>query len=105
MKMSDIVIDAQKTLGEKKLLINVSPSYKYENNIRTESVDGFKYEIVLPEKEFEKINVKIEGNQKIESPEGYTPVEFDGLELKHYLFQWKYLISGTAKDIRVVKKS
>lgn len=85
MKINDVVIDANRTLGEKLLLVDATPAYEYKNNQRTENIVGYKYEVAMPKNGLDKINVKIEGKKLIEPPaSGFSEVTFSGLEVYIY---------------------
>lgn len=104
MDILSLVIDVNASLGNKYLLTDIRPVYKYENGKRLDDIDGYKYDIVLPDKKFEKIAVKICGEAKIPYPvEEPVNVEFEDLKLKPYWFSGRYDVSATASDIRVVK--
>ena len=67
-------------------------------------VSGFKYTVALPEKAFEKLTVKIDGECKLDKPndKNYPVVIFDGLEMRPYWTPEGYKVSATAKNIRAV---
>lgn len=58
MNINLVEIDANKTVGKNPVLVDVAPSYVYENGKRTGEVSGFKYTVALPDKAFEKLTVK-----------------------------------------------
>lgn len=66
MNINLVEIDANKTVGKNPVLVDVAPSYVYENGKRTGEVSGFKYTVALPDKAFEKLTVKIDGECKLE---------------------------------------
>jgi len=84
MNINLVEIDANKTVGKNPVLVDVAPSYVYENGKRTGEVSGFKYTVALPEKAFEKLTVKIDGECKLDKPndKNYPVVIFDGLEMR-----------------------
>ena len=86
MNINLVEIDANKTVGKNPVLVDVAPSYVYENGKRTGEVSGFKYTVALPDKAFEKLTVKIDGECKLEKPDDkhYPVVIFDGLEMRPY---------------------
>ena len=84
MRIQDLKIDPC-SLGNKHWLVSVSPVHEYKENQRTNNVIGHRYTIALPEKNLEKIGVKIDGKQLMESPEnGFVEVKFENLELYFY---------------------
>lgn len=80
MKITDLIIDPR-SLGNKLWLVDVTPAYEYQNNKRTDTVLGYRYAVALPEKGLDKINVRIDGDKRMEAPDGYAEVRFDGLEV------------------------
>ena len=103
MNIRDIVIDAEKTVGTKFMLVDVSAYYKYENQERTDNIEGYKYCCVLPERKYQALNVKIKGEKKIELKSESIPVVFDGLSLKGYLMKGTFGITAEANDVKPVK--
>ena len=103
MKLSDLIIDPR-SLGSKLWLVNVYPAYEYQNNKRTNNVLGYRYSVSMPEHSLDKVDVLVEGEKRMEAPNGYVEVQFDGLEV--YLY-WsdkmkQYQVGARAKDIRLV---
>ena len=84
LKITDLIIDP-KSLGNKFWLTEVTPVYEYKDNRRTDAIICYRYTVCLPERGLEKINVKIDGKQLLESPEsGYVEVSFQNLEVFIY---------------------
>ena len=103
LSIRDLKIDPA-SLGAKKLLVDITPSYEYKDGHRMETIAGHRYVIALPEHSLEKLSVKIEGKQILEKPEGFVEVEFDNLEVFAYESQGKTQISAKATGISVVNK-
>ena len=80
MKLTDLIV-FPKSLGDKLWLVDVSPAYEYKDNKRTDTVLGYRYSVALPEKGLDKVDVRIDGQQQAEAPNGYVEVRFDGLEV------------------------
>ena len=104
MKITDLIIDPR-SLGSKFWLVDVSPAYEYQNNKRTDTVLGYRYAVALPEKGLEKINVRIDGDKRMEAPDGYAEVRFDGLEVFIYWSQGQPQVGAKATGIHLVTKS
>ena len=104
MKITDLIIDP-KSLGSKLWLVEVSPAYEYQNNRRTDTVLGYRYAVALPEKGLDKINVRIDGDKRMEAPDGYVEVCFDGLEVFIYWSQGQPQVGAKATGIHLVTKS
>lgn len=99
MKLTDIIV-AMETIGNVYMLVDIKTVYKYENGKRTEEVEGYTYIIALPQKAYERIEVKILGKKMIELVDNeYPEVEFAGLEL-YIVWQGDYKLAARAKGIR-----
>ena len=91
MKMSDLVIDWDETLGNNGTLMAVETTwaYKYENDKKTDEIIGLNVACVVPKLKFDKVTVRVMGLVKV--PEGLAIldnpklVQFDGLDGKIYL--------------------
>ena len=101
MKITDLIIDPR-SLGNKLWLVDVAPAYEYKDNRRTDTVTGYRYTVAMPEKELEKINVKIDGKQLMEKPEGYVDVTFTGLEIFVYWSNGQPQVGAKATGISLV---
>lgn len=97
LKLTDLAIDP-KSLGSRFLLAGVEKTYHYENGEKTSMQNGCKYTVMLPEKNCEKISVKIEGKQQIANE--YCEVEFDDLQVYIYWFNNRYRVAARATGIR-----
>lgn len=106
MKINDLVIDPQKTLGRKQIVTGVAPRYIYDaNGKRTDEVRGFNYTCVCPERSYTSVRIAIDGPQQMDDVTiaGCPMVVFDGLEIKAYVVGGEGHVSITAKGIRVLK--
>lgn len=101
MNLTKLIIDAPRTFGRKMLLVGVTPYYAYKDGRRTDVVDGYRYSIVLPERAFDRIEVKIPGKQLVETPEvrGYDEVSLAGMEAHVYWSGSDYGVAITATGI------
>ena len=101
MRIQDLLIDPR-SLGEKYWLVEVSPAYEYKDNRRTDSITGYRYSIALPEKGLEKINVKIDGPQLLDTPDGFAEVKFDALEVYIYWSNGQPQVGARATGVHLV---
>ena len=101
MKITDLIIDPR-SLGNKLWLVDVTPAYEYQNNKRTDTVLGYRYAVALPEKGLDKINVRIDGDKRMEAPDGYADVRFDDLEVFIYWSQGQPQVGARATGIHLV---
>ena len=90
------------SLGEKMLLVDITPAYEYKDGRRLDTVTGYRYIVALPEHGLEKLGIKIDGKQLLDKPDGFAEVEFDGLEVFAYEAQSKTQISARATGITLV---
>ena len=101
MKITDLIIDPR-SLGNMLWLVDVTPAYEYQNNKRTDTVLGYRYAVALPEKGLDKINVRIDGDKRMEAPDGYADVRFDDLEVFIYWSQGQPQVGARATGIHLV---
>lgn len=59
MKTNQIIVDAKQTLGEDMRLTAMREVYKYTNGERTNELEGYRYEVVLIDRSFEKVSFKV----------------------------------------------
>lgn len=105
MKITDLKFDLGQ-FGKRMNLTGVEPYYNYEAGKKTDKIEGYKYNVVLLDKEYEKISVKIAGNRLLEEQEKYDiPIKFVGLEVGFYQdFSTKNLyLKATAKSFEILK--
>ena len=105
LKITDIAIDTNKTIGKHLLLVDIIPCYRYDGSNRTNDIESFRYDIVLQDKQFKKLQVKIPGECRIEKPVNYTEVEFKNLELYLYWRMGEYALGAMATDIAAIKSN
>ena len=101
MKITDLIISPA-SLGKKLWLVDVVPAYEYQNNRRTDTVTGYRYSVAMPEKGLDKINVRIDGEKRMDAPDGYVEVRFDDLEVFIYWSKGDYHVGAKATGIHIV---
>ena len=101
MKLTDLIV-SPKSLGDKLWLVDVSPAYEYQNNRRTDTILGYRYTVAMPEKGLDKINVRIDGDKRMDAPDGYVEVRFDNLEVFIYWSKGDYHVGAKATGIHLV---
>jgi len=105
LKLGDLIIDAKGSLGAKYWLTEISPTYQYNDNKRTDTIIGYRYTVCLPEKGLEKIAVKIDGKQQLEqSTNGYVEVNFQNLEVSIYWLNQQPQIAAKASGISLANQ-
>ncbi|MCI6006893.1 MAG: hypothetical protein MRZ25_01355 [Ruminococcus sp.] len=102
MEVANLIIDSNASVGKNLILVAIKPSYVYADGKRSDQLEGFRYDLVLPERSYDKLSVKIAGEQKLELSEGETQfVTLDGLSLKLYWSPQGHKVSATADNIRL----
>lgn len=101
MKLSDLIIDPT-SLGKRFWLVDVIPSYAYQNGQRADTVTGYRYTVALPDKGLDKINVRIDGDQQMDAPTSFVEVRFAELEPYLYWSGGEYQLGARAKGISAV---
>lgn len=107
------ILNAEETIKGAKILVNQKPYFLYveENGkrVKTETVDGYTYECVAIEKQFERFNVKVKHSKPLFQDSKEIPqnclVEFIGLTGSAYVAgdSYKYVAcSFKAEGIEVV---
>ena len=77
-----LVIDVEKTIGNKLLLLDVRPYAGYKEGVKGEQ-EGFTFNCLSETMDYEKIDIKIAIKQlPFEFNGTPIPVEFEGLEAK-----------------------
>lgn len=70
MKISDFTFTFKDlALGDEGICVGMKP---YKKDLASTAIDGYAYEIVLPRRAFEKINVKVAGDPLIDPNEFQT---------------------------------
>lgn len=101
LNIRDVKIDPR-SLGDKMLLVEVSPVYEYKDNKRTDTVLGHRYVVALPALRLEKLAVKIDGKMLLDTPADFVEVKFTDLEVTAYESQGHTMITAKATGINVV---
>ena len=94
MTLRDVLI-SNTSLDKPMLLVEVVPAYEYQDKQRTDKISGYRYVVCLVAHHLEKLNVRIDGAQLMEQPDGFVEVEFEGLEVRAY--ENKGVVNFTAK--------
>lgn len=103
--LKNLVIDVDKTVGGKLLLLGVRPYAGYKEGVKGEQ-EGLTFNCLSEAMDFEKIDIKIAGMMQLpfEFDGTPVPVEFEGLEGKVWQ-DWsnkgEVKLSVTAKGIRL----
>ena len=90
------------SLGSKLWLVDVRPAVVYVNGQRTDTISGYRYTVALPEKGLDKIDIKIDGKQLMDAPNGFVEVRFDDLKVFLQWYNKDYRVAGSATGIHLV---
>lgn len=99
-----LVIDVEKTIGNRLLLLDVRPYAGYKEGIKGEQ-EGLAFNCLSERMNYEKLDIKVSGilQPPFEFDGTPIPVEFEGLEAKVWQ-DWnnkgEVRLSVTAKGIR-----
>lgn len=107
MKLNQLIIDSNKTIGKKLALTGIAPIRRYDNGKVTDTIDGYRYSVVMLDngKGYEKFSVKIAGEKQLDFIAEETQlVVFDGLDIRAYVIDGIGQVSATATGIRLVGK-
>ncbi len=104
MNISKIPIDIRKLL-QGALVIGTTPYYEYQNGAKTSTILGYKYNTILPNLSYEKLNVKIAGALQLDVADEAIPVKFEDVEAKMYCIDGRYDIAVTASSVSATAKN
>ncbi|MEW9938324.1 hypothetical protein AB2T96_16530 [Clostridium butyricum] len=111
LKITDLKINID-SLGGNFLLVDISPYYAYKDGEKTDTLDGYRYDIALPKHKMEKLSVKIPFSSnniplvdinKDEEIPMLKQVIFEGLEVGSYFMQGNINLKATATKISFAK--
>jgi hypothetical protein len=104
--LENIAINAEETFGKEKLVVGVRSSNVYINNQKTDTIDSWQYETLLPKAGYEKIPVKIKNPECAAFLKDFQagqsiPIEFKNLTVKIFQdFKTKGIrVAASADDI------
>lgn len=105
MEIKNLIIDANGSVGNNLVLVDVAPIKAYVDGRRTDQVSGYRYTVAMPDKAFDKLVVKIDGELRIDKPQegNYPKVVFEGLDLSLYWSPDGHKVSAKADDIKAVE--
>lgn len=102
LKLGDLKIDAERTVGSPLVLCRTQPTMAYEEGVRTTKRDGTRYCVACPAAGMQTLTVKVLGQQTVEcSEKGMVLVDFDDLDIYVYFKDGKPFVAGRAKAIRL----
>ena len=102
MLQQDVVIDVDASLGSALMLVEVSEYFDYDNGTRLQDIAGYKYRLLMKDKSFHEVGVKIPGAKKMDA-DGCPMVELENPEINMYVINGKPVISVTAHGIHAIK--
>ena len=105
LQIRNLKPDVAATIGETLLLADIRPTYRFENNIRTNEVIGTTYEVLLADRQYMQLRIKVSGQQQLDPAvlDGQTPrVHVTGLELTPYAINGRTGVSAKAESIEII---
>lgn len=109
--INNLIINAEQICNSKDtsvLIVDIREGIRYENGKPTGEIDHYKYDVVLPFNQYEKITVKIKGNalltlEQITQKGGSVKVKFKDLTGKLYRnSNGDYDLSANATGLEIV---
>ncbi|MBQ6757200.1 MAG: hypothetical protein IJP43_09700 [Oscillospiraceae bacterium] len=105
LTISDVVIDVPKTLGRNVLAVASEPSREYIDGKPSDTISAYRYTLVLADKAYKAITVKVPGTEHIEiAPGEVVPVFVEGLTIRPYISNSgsrpSIMLSATANSVR-----
>lgn len=106
IKLKDVKINAEATLGTPLLLCRINPTYMYSEGVPTSTRDGTRYTVAAPGCGMATIGVKVPGPQTVDlEGKAYLPVTFEGMELYVYHKDTKPMVGARATAIHLASKA
>ena len=97
------------TEGANLILLEVNPYYQYQNGVRSNEIEGYRYTVV-EEKKYEKFSVKIPStapaftNEQIASAKAKIYVTFvNGIAKPYRTQSGEYALSISASSVSTIK--
>ncbi len=109
LTLKQLVINSKATLGENLKLVGIAPAYEYRDGKRLNDVVGYRYSVVSPTLGYDKIDIKVLGEQPLVDPEKFQvgqalPIVLVNPQIKVFQdFRTKEIkISATADSARLL---
>lgn len=104
MKLKNIIIDAVATTGGQMVVTGVRPAAVYIDGAKTDAVDGWRVDCVLPMRGYDRLSVKLPQTATVNESIVGKEVSFDGLEIKASVITGRGIVSATASGVCAVGK-
>lgn len=108
LDVRDLVIDVRETIGDDLILAEVRDVFEYQDGVRTDTVIGQAYTVLLPQRGYATLTVKVLGARKLDvdpASGNMIRVRFVGLVIKPYAIQGRIGVSAKADDVVIVQPS
>lgn len=105
LSMRDLITDIPATCGRKMILCAIDEEREFIDGKPTGKVANNVYDVVLPERAYKHLLVKIPGSARLtlnENDPQDVYVEFSGLSITPYAFNGRTGLSAKATGIRVI---
>lgn len=88
--------------NETAIAVSIAPSYAYENGRRTDTMEGYVVEVVLPELAFEKMRVKVSekpqfSQRDIDTASSPLIVKFEDFSARFFVINGSERLSAKAR--------
>lgn len=105
MQLKELHIDAAATTGGKLIATGIRPAQVYLNGVRTDEVDGWRVDCVLPMRGYDRLSVKLPQTATVNESIVGKEVSFDGLEIKASVISGRGIVSATASGVHISKQA
>ena len=104
LNLNDLMVDAAATTGNKFIIKKITPYSDWADGHRVDGVAGYAYSVVLPERHFEDITVRVPGDRTVDeaAEERNAAITFTGLTIRPYVKDGKGGISCKATEAKLV---
>ena len=102
MQLKYANLNVKKTCGDEFILTEVTPVYNFVDGKRVGDPIATNFTLILPQKRFDTLKVRIEGNTDVATPESPVQAKLEGLELAIKWSKDGHYIAGTATGISIV---
>ena len=104
LNLNDLVVDASATTGNKFIIKKITPYSDWTDGHRVDGVAGYAYSVVLPERKYEDITIRVPGERTVdeEAENRNAAVTFSGLMIRPYVKDGKPGISCKATEAKLI---
>lgn len=105
LDVRDLAINVHETIGDDLILTDIGDTYEYQHGVRTDKIIGTSYTVLLPQRGYSMLTVKVPGNNRLNvdlSSGSMVHVRFVGLKLTPYAIQGRIGVSAKADNVVII---